>query len=93
MRYLVNRPHQGDRFYNAGDYREAREADVAHLVARGVLEKMSPPPANKARYVAETKDSPLAAGPTGRAKPASSSQAGRARKPRRSKKSGGAAAS
>jgi hypothetical protein len=86
MRYLVKRPHQGDKFYNPGDFRDAKENEVRHLLARGVLEKMAEPPKNKAAYVAETKDSPLADGPTGRAKPAPSSPAGRARKARKSKK-------
>lgn len=37
MKYNVERPHQGDRWYNTKDIREAYENDVKHLVASGVL--------------------------------------------------------
>ncbi|TDK51143.1 hypothetical protein [Antarcticimicrobium luteum] len=37
MRYIVKRPHQGDRWYAEGAVREADEREVAHLVANGVL--------------------------------------------------------
>lgn len=91
MQFLVKRAHEGDKWYNAGDFREARENEVAHLVQRGTLEKMAAKPLNKAAYVAETKAAPLAGGPTGRAKLAQSSPAAPARKGRASKKSKGAA--
>lgn len=93
MKFLVMRPHQGDKWYRDGDIREARESEVAHLVRGGVLRKMDEPPANKARYVLEDKAAPLADGPTGPEKPAQSSPAARVRKPRRSKKSGASAKS
>jgi len=35
--YRVLRHHDGDRAYAPGDTREAAPADVAHLVALGVL--------------------------------------------------------
>ena len=35
--FKVIRPHQGDRFYGAGDVRVANAADVSHLVTLGVL--------------------------------------------------------
>lgn len=38
MKYIVKRAHQGDKWYAEGDERVAREGDVGHLVARGVLE-------------------------------------------------------
>lgn len=37
MQYVVTRAHQGDRWYDVGDTRIARQADVADLVERGVL--------------------------------------------------------
>lgn len=37
MKFKVLRAHYGDRDYAEGDEREASEADVAHLVASGVL--------------------------------------------------------
>lgn len=37
MEFMVKRPHQGDKWYNEGDTRIADEADVRHLVAKGVL--------------------------------------------------------
>lgn len=53
MKHTVLREHFGGRMFRAGDQREAREADVAHLVAAGVLapsegEKAAPPVGNKA---------------------------------------------
>lgn len=39
MKFKVLRQHYGDKQYFAGDEREANEADVAHLVEVGVLEK------------------------------------------------------
>ncbi len=35
--YRVLRQHLGDRMYQPGEEREAEAADVAHLVASGVL--------------------------------------------------------
>lgn len=61
MKFKVLRPHQGDTWYDAGDEREAREADVQHLVDRGVLEKAKPEakaepaPKNKAVTAPKTK--------------------------------------
>lgn len=37
MKYTVMRQHFGDKLYMPGDEREAREADVSHLVSQGVL--------------------------------------------------------
>lgn len=37
MEYTVKRAHLGDKWYDAGDPREARESDVKHLVKAGVL--------------------------------------------------------
>jgi len=37
LKYTVLRQHLGDRMYLQGDVREAVEAEVAHLVAAGVL--------------------------------------------------------
>lgn len=38
MKYLVKRIHLGDKMYEVGDEREANPNDVAHLVAKAVLE-------------------------------------------------------
>ncbi|MBD9372108.1 hypothetical protein IB238_05620 [Rhizobium sp. ARZ01] len=49
--YSVIRQHLGDKMYMPGDRREAAKADVAHLVANGVLvegDKANRAPANKA---------------------------------------------
>ena len=47
--YEVLRRHQGDKFYEPGDEREASETDVSHLVKNGVLkEKSEDKPKNKA---------------------------------------------
>lgn len=62
-RYRVLREHDGDRFYNTGETREARAADVAHLVGRVLeplgeveaaddAEKGEPAPLNKAEDAA-----------------------------------------
>lgn len=48
MKYIVKRAHQGDKWYDEGDTRDVREGDVAHLVARGVLEPVSGKAAKKA---------------------------------------------
>lgn len=53
MDYLVKREHIGDRVYKPGDTRRAEPAEVAHLVANGVLEgtakaKADAAPKNKA---------------------------------------------
>jgi hypothetical protein len=53
--YEVMRRHQGDKFYEEGDIREARPSDVAHLVANGVLRKKAPEVLNKARAVQKNK--------------------------------------
>lgn len=37
MKYTVMRPHQGDKWYDVGDPREAKPNSVAHLVASGTL--------------------------------------------------------
>lgn len=49
MKFKVIRQHMGDRLYMPGDEREAKEADVRHLVDAGVLEKATAPPENKAK--------------------------------------------
>jgi hypothetical protein len=53
-RYAVLREHDGDRFYREGETRDARPADVAHLVGR-VLEEIGPAPAEKAEPIAQNK--------------------------------------
>lgn len=56
MKYVVKRQHYGDRLYLAGQEREARPSDVAHLVASGVLaEKTAEPVKTKARPVPKNK--------------------------------------
>ena len=55
MKYTVKRQHLGDRMYHAGDEREAREADVEHLVSRGVLVKAEPEVKNKAEKATKNK--------------------------------------
>lgn len=49
MEYTVKRSHQGDKWYDEGDTREANPADVGHLVQKGVLvaQKAAPPLRNK----------------------------------------------
>ena len=58
MKFVVRRPHQGDKWYDEGDTREARKSDVQHLIDSGVLVpegqakkapkgKASRPPENK----------------------------------------------
>lgn len=50
--YDVLRQHLGDKQYWAGETREANEADVKHLVEKGILKeakgKAESPAANKA---------------------------------------------
>lgn len=41
MNYRVLRPHDGDRFYNEGETRTAKDADVKHLIPN-VLEEIGP---------------------------------------------------
>ena len=54
MKYEVLRRHQGDKFYEQGDERNASEVDVSHLVKSGVLkEKVDDKPKNKAEGRAE----------------------------------------
>ena len=52
MKYDVLRRHIGDKLYEQGDEREAKESDVAHLVNNGVLRpvdaKSEAAPKNKA---------------------------------------------
>ena len=56
MKYVVTRQHYGDRLYSAGQEREARPSEVAHLVASGVLvEKAAEPVKTKARPVSKNK--------------------------------------
>lgn len=40
MLFIVNREHFGDRFYSAGETREASEGDVSHLIRSGILSPM-----------------------------------------------------
>ncbi|WP_044026783.1 MULTISPECIES: hypothetical protein [Roseobacteraceae] len=54
-KYEVMRRHQGDKFYEEGDTREAKPSDVAHLVVNGVLRKKAPEVLNKARAVPKNK--------------------------------------
>jgi hypothetical protein len=78
--FEVLRKHYGDRTYEPGDVREAREASVLHLVRSGVLRKMDDTayankmegaPANKAA-ANPTPPAPTG-GPTGEAIQPSSS--------------------
>lgn len=62
MKYQVLRQHLGDRLYNKGEDREARESDVAHLVRTGVLLPM------KAEPVVENKAEPRVANKSRRRK-------------------------
>lgn len=56
MKYDVLRQHLGDKAYAKGDVRDAREADVAHLVRLGVLaEKAEPTVKNKAEPAVKNK--------------------------------------
>jgi len=57
-KFTVNRQHYGDRLYHAGETREAKEADVAHLVPdtlEPVSKKAEPKPRNKADKAPENK--------------------------------------
>lgn len=58
--YNVLRPHTGDKFYAVGDTREAKPADVVHLVQNGVLSecKAAPTPAPEAKNTNDKKPSP-----------------------------------
>lgn len=47
MKFTVTRPHMGDKFYDIGDEREAKEAEVSHLIG-SCLEKMEAASKNKA---------------------------------------------
>lgn len=52
-KFAVMRRHQGDKWYEEGDVREAKPSDVQHLIDRGVLvetedKKAQPKPKNKA---------------------------------------------
>ncbi|PTW45286.1 hypothetical protein [Rhodovulum kholense] len=42
--YTVLRQHLGERMYLEGEMREAAEAEVAHLIAAGVLGAPDPEP-------------------------------------------------
>lgn len=57
--FKVQRQHLGDKMYLPGDERTADRKEVAHLVAKGVLEpikaKAAPPVKNKAEPKAQTK--------------------------------------
>lgn len=68
-KFTVLRQHFGDKLYNEGDERDARESDVAHLVKSGVLQsadkKSEPAPKNKAERGAPlNKDGLREDGPT-----------------------------
>lgn len=56
-KFTVNRQHLGDRMYQAGETREAKASDVAHLVENGVLTAAKAEPAlkNKAEKPAKNK--------------------------------------
>ena len=55
-KFKVIRQHLGDKMYMPGDLREAKEGDVKHLIAAGVLaapeSKAEKAPANKAEGAA-----------------------------------------
>ena len=55
MKFKALRPHQGDKWYDVDDEREADEREVAHLVASGTLEKMAEPVKNKAEPAVKNK--------------------------------------
>jgi len=61
MKFHVMRQHTGDRRYVKGDTREAKEADVKHLIEAGVLSKeapkakAAPKPKNKAESAPQNK--------------------------------------
>lgn len=52
MKFEVRRQHLGDKMYMPGDIREIGEAEVKHLVDRGVLVKAGAVPRNKAERAA-----------------------------------------
>lgn len=53
--YDVRRQHLGDKMYMPGDQRDALPADVAHLVANGVLSDAEPDVATKAEKPVKNK--------------------------------------
>ncbi|WP_028716888.1 hypothetical protein [Paracoccus sp. J39] len=64
MKFDVLREHYGDRFYVAGETREAEKSSVAHLLRSGVLaekaaksvpNKAAPAHPNKAKTVPDNK--------------------------------------
>ena len=57
--FNVLRRHEGDKLYDEGGTREAVPAEVAHLVANGVLQKAAAKPANKAEPTLANKVDPL----------------------------------
>ncbi|WP_144424763.1 hypothetical protein [Acinetobacter equi] len=40
MKYIVKRPHFGDKDFKVGDIREAKPNEVAHLVKNGILKEL-----------------------------------------------------
>lgn len=52
MKFKVLRQHQGDKFYQPGDFREATEADVKHLIGTVLAKDEGPAPSNKAEAAA-----------------------------------------
>ena len=58
MKFKSLRPHQGDKWYNAGDERNADEREVAHLVASGTLEKIADPVENETELTVASKAEP-----------------------------------
>lgn len=58
MKFRVLRPHDGDKFYNIGDTREASESEVKHLVPltlEPIAEKAVKPNSNKAAPAVKNK--------------------------------------
>ena len=58
VNYLVLRPHDGDRFYNEGDTRTARDVDVKHLLPN-TLEEISETGGSAAPVAAKAETAPL----------------------------------
>ena len=54
-KFKVLREHDGDKFYFPGDVRTANAADVAHLVANGVLKPLADAPETKLAPAHENK--------------------------------------
>lgn len=81
--YIVKRPHEGDKWYNVGDERQARPGDVAHLVRNGVLVEPAaepepdkdPEPSPTASESAEAKAGPAPANKAEQAAPENKSGA------------------